>query len=86
MSDHSGDEKESAVESVMEKITEKFHGDDLSSDSDGEKSPSSVKAKVYRLFGREKPVHKVLGGGKRTKTNKTPLSLSLSLIPYFSCF
>ncbi|GFY83296.1 reticulon family protein [Actinidia rufa] len=62
MADHSGDEKESAVESVMEKITEKFHGDDSlsSSDSGDEKSPSpsSVKAKVYRLFGREKPVHK----------------------------
>ncbi|PSS34276.1 Reticulon-like protein [Actinidia chinensis var. chinensis] len=68
MADHSGNEKESKVESVMEKITEKFHGDDSSSssDSDGEKSPSpsSVKAKIYRLFGREKPVHKVLGGGK----------------------
>lgn len=25
---------------------------------------SSVQAKIYRLFGREKPVHKVLGGGK----------------------
>lgn len=25
---------------------------------------SAVKAKIYRLFGREKPVHKVFGGGK----------------------
>ena len=52
----------------MEKISEKFNeGDSSSSDSDNEKktSPSSLKAKVYRIFGREKPVHKVLGGGKR---------------------
>ncbi|KAL2490312.1 Reticulon-like protein B5 [Abeliophyllum distichum] len=57
-------------ESVLDKIAEKFHGDDdssSSSDSDTEKktaSSSSVKAKIYRLFGREKPVHKVFGGGK----------------------
>uniref|UniRef100_A0A7C8ZF07 Reticulon-like protein n=2 Tax=Opuntia streptacantha TaxID=393608 RepID=A0A7C8ZF07_OPUST len=25
---------------------------------------SDIKAKIYRLFGREKPVHQVLGGGK----------------------
>ncbi|KAL2468987.1 Reticulon-like protein B5 [Forsythia ovata] len=57
-------------ESLLDKITEKVHGDDnssSSSDSDTEKktaSSSSVKAKIYRLFGREKPVHKVFGGGK----------------------
>ncbi|XP_021726765.1 reticulon-like protein B6 [Chenopodium quinoa] len=26
--------------------------------------PSSTSSKIYRLFGREKPVHQVLGGGK----------------------
>ena len=57
-------------ESVMDKITEKFHGgssSSSSSDDDERKSgsSSSVKAKIYRLFGREKPVHSVLGGGKR---------------------
>ncbi|KAJ4832360.1 Reticulon-like protein B2 [Turnera subulata] len=63
-------------ESLLEKIAEKIHGgDDSSSSSDSdndekkktatsESSPSSLKAKVYRLFGREKPVHHVLGGGK----------------------
>lgn len=56
-------------ESVMDKITEKFHGSSSSSSSsdDDERksgSSSSVKAKIYRLFGREKPVHSVLGGGK----------------------
>nr|GEW15859.1 reticulon-like protein B2 [Tanacetum cinerariifolium] len=65
---------QSFVESLKEKITETF--DDSSSDSDNEakkKSSSSsaaaevvddVKDKVYRLFGRQRPVHKVLGGGK----------------------
>nr|AEZ00899.1 putative 24 kDa seed maturation protein [Elaeis guineensis] len=61
--------EESVGESLMEKITEKFHHEDSSSssDSDNEKSlpsSSSVQSKIYRLFGREKPVHTVLGGGK----------------------
>jgi hypothetical protein len=76
MAEHK-EESESVVESVMEKISEKIHGHDdssSSSDSDNEKSSSSssaaaavkeMKAKVYRLFGRETPVHSCLGGGKR---------------------
>ena len=66
-------------EAVMDKISDKFHGgDSSSSDSDDEKkkgsssaapsaaaSAEAVKAKIYRLFGRERPVHSVLGGGKR---------------------
>ncbi|KDP28552.1 hypothetical protein JCGZ_14323 [Jatropha curcas] len=63
---------ENPIESVMEKISETIHAHDSSSsssdsDSDSEKkptSPSSVKAKIFRLFGRERPVHHVLGGGK----------------------
>ncbi|XP_010541290.1 PREDICTED: reticulon-like protein B1 [Tarenaya hassleriana] len=57
-------------ESLLDKISEKIHhGGDSSSSSDDEdekkaSSLSSLQAKVYRLFGREKPVHKVLGGGK----------------------
>ncbi|KAI4328850.1 hypothetical protein L6164_021173 [Bauhinia variegata] len=66
------EESESTVtggESLIEKISEKLHDHDSSSssdsDSDSEKhDTSSVKEKVYRLFGREKPVHSVLGGGK----------------------
>ncbi|XP_042480687.1 reticulon-like protein B2 [Macadamia integrifolia] len=65
----------SAAESLMDKITEKLHGhDSSSSDSDNEKekekeksSPSAIKSvanRVNRLFGREKPVHQVFGGGK----------------------
>ncbi|KAF8412178.1 hypothetical protein HHK36_000137 [Tetracentron sinense] len=69
MTEH-GEDSGPAGESVMEKITEKFHGHDSSSsssssDSDNDKpSPSSMKSKIYRPFGREKPVHKVFGGGK----------------------
>lgn len=55
MADH-----KSEPESLIEKITEKIH--DSSSSSDSESEP--VKSKIYRLFGRERPVHKVLGGGK----------------------
>ncbi|KAJ0265688.1 Reticulon-like protein B4 [Hirschfeldia incana] len=56
-------------ESIMEKIAEKIHGHDASSSSDSDddkkaSSPSAIKTKIYRLFGREKPVHKVFGGGK----------------------
>ncbi|GFY97383.1 VIRB2-interacting protein 2 [Actinidia rufa] len=65
MAEHS-ESSDPKGESLMEKLAEKLHGDDSSSssdsDSDSEKkptsSPSSLKDKVYRLFGREKPVHK----------------------------
>ncbi len=66
MAEHT-EESGAASESLLEKITEKFHGhDSSSSDSDSDKpaSPSSVKAKIFRLFGREKPVHTIFGGGK----------------------
>lgn len=62
--------EEPVAESMMDKISDKFHGggdsSSSSSDSDDEKkgSAAGVKAKIYRLFGREKPVHAVLGGGK----------------------
>lgn len=61
MSDHE--------ESMIEKISEKIKGDDSSSSSsdssDSETETTTLKEKVFRIFGREKPVHKVLGGGKR---------------------
>ncbi|KAF7037627.1 hypothetical protein CFC21_047957, partial [Triticum aestivum] len=61
--------EEPVAESMMDKISDKFHGGDSSSSSsdsdDDKKGPAAgVKAKIYRLFGREKPVHAVLGGGK----------------------
>lgn len=66
MADHREDSK---VETVMENLADKVHVHDRSSsssssDSDDDKKDSSLKAKVHRIFGREKPVHKVLGGGK----------------------
>lgn len=39
----------------------------------------SVKSNIFRIFGREKPVHKVLGGGKRT-LSPTLLFLSLCFV------
>ncbi|KAJ4728198.1 Reticulon-like protein [Melia azedarach] len=65
MAEHS----ENPAEPIMEKISEKIHGHDSSSsssdsDNDEPASQSSVKAKIFRLFGRERPVHQVFGGGK----------------------
>ncbi|KAK9075366.1 hypothetical protein SSX86_003689 [Deinandra increscens subsp. villosa] len=66
---HEQEHESSFVDSLKDKISETFHKDDSSSsDSDGEGKKSSpvadVTNKIYRLFGRERPVHKVLGGGK----------------------
>jgi hypothetical protein len=82
MADHEGDH-----ETLVEKILEKIHDHDdssssSSSDSDDGKSKSfdSAESKIFRLFGREKPLHKVLGGGKCT------LSVSLYIYLYgFVC-
>lgn len=54
-SDSDDDKKKSKHDVVKPKVE-----DDKPSTHD------SVKSKIFRLFGREKPVHKVLGGGKRT--------------------
>ncbi|KAB1204933.1 Reticulon-like protein B2 [Morella rubra] len=67
MADHADE-----PESLVEKITEKIHGHGSSSSSSSSDSDSDDKSNVFdtaqsnivRLFGREKPVHKVLGGGK----------------------
>lgn len=77
MAEHS---EESTVTEKIEEEPRKPAGSsssssDSDSDSDGEEpvQSSSVKAKVYRLFGREKPVHQVLGGGKCSdRTNFLP--------------
>lgn len=65
MADHAGDSEPLSMEKISEK---KIPGPEFSSSSDSDDDkPSAVdsmKSKVYRLFGREKPVHKVLGGGK----------------------
>ncbi|CAD6271509.1 unnamed protein product [Miscanthus lutarioriparius] len=62
--------REESGASVLDKISDKLHGhgggSSSSSDSDDERSSATaaVKAKIYRLFGREKSVHSILGGGK----------------------
>ena len=66
MAEHT-EESGVATESLLEKNTEKFHGHDsssLDSDSDKPTSSSSVKAKIFRLFGKEKRVHTIFGRGK----------------------
>ncbi|XP_076935764.1 reticulon-like protein B5 [Bidens hawaiensis] len=67
---HENEHESSFVESVKDKIAETFHKDDSDSDNEDKKEKKSsspvedVKEKIYRMFGRERPVHKVLGGGK----------------------
>ncbi|KAG4131098.1 hypothetical protein ERO13_D09G185800v2 [Gossypium hirsutum] len=64
-----GEHEEKHEESLMVKLAEKIHGHDSSSDSDiDEPSESSIKAKVFRLFGRQRSVHHVFGGGKSADT------------------
>jgi len=66
MADQHKEEEVKKDESLLEKIADKIDGHDSSSssDSDDDKKTTSLKSKVSSLFGREKPVHKVLGGGK----------------------
>lgn len=73
MSDHA-ENTEPKSESLIDKIVEKIHDHDSSSSSgsdaetEGSASSSTLKEKVFRIFGRERPVHHVLGGGKRTQS------------------
>ncbi|KAK6137357.1 hypothetical protein DH2020_028899 [Rehmannia glutinosa] len=81
MADYHTEEEKKGESNLMDQISDKIHGRDSSSsssDSEDEKKPS-LKAKVNRLFGREKPVHGVFGGGKRT--NRTPPRIPEISIP-----
>lgn len=70
MADHIKEE-EKKEGSFIEKIADKIRGDNSSSSSDaGSEKPTAVKDNAYRLFGREKPVHKLFGGGKRESENR----------------
>lgn len=71
MAEHTESADAKVEQSLMDKISEKIHdhpdsSSSSSSDSDTEKpaAESSVQNKVFRLFGRERPVHHVFGGGK----------------------
>ena len=87
------------AESLMDKIDDKFHDSSSESDSDDDRKPAehlaatakakahNYKSKVYRLFGRDQPVHKVLGAGKGNP-NASPFSISQRIIsfPFFFFF
>ena len=82
MAEH--DKEDSVGESMMDKISEKIQGHDSSSDSDSDHekpkpNSDSLQSKIYRLFGREKPVHEVFGGGKRV------FPCFIILMIYFYC-
>ncbi|XVE64306.1 hypothetical protein DITRI_Ditri07aG0090500 [Diplodiscus trichospermus] len=54
-------------ERLSKRIAEKIHGDSSSSSDSDDDKPSQghvLTSRVYRLFGREKPIHQVLGAGK----------------------
>lgn len=57
-------EKEKEREREKEKEKEREREKEKINISSPPQSSSSMKNKIYRLFGREKPVHKVFGGGK----------------------
>lgn len=89
MAEHAEEPTPVAPETPSEKIVEEFHDQDSSAsfsdpddddDDDKKSKPSTApaKPKIFRLFGREKPVHKVLGGGKRTRIINHPPFFSIS--------
>ncbi|KAL5079642.1 hypothetical protein RYX36_008063, partial [Vicia faba] len=78
----------------------KLHFDESSSDSVSDSHSesvkpeiSSVKDKFFRLFGREKPVHSVLGGGKpadvllwkNKKISGGALGVATAIWVFFGC-
>uniref|UniRef100_A0A251UKN4 Reticulon-like protein n=1 Tax=Helianthus annuus TaxID=4232 RepID=A0A251UKN4_HELAN len=52
------------IETTDESLKPKFDDDDVKKPHDAPAPDSSLKSKSNRLFGREKPVHQVFGGGK----------------------
>ncbi|BBH03411.1 VIRB2-interacting protein 2 [Prunus dulcis] len=100
MAEHTEEVK--AAESLMDKIADKIHGHDSpvspaveSLHEKAEKAVSSghaasLKAKAYSLFGREKPVHNVFGGGKaadvflwRDKKGSASVLIAITIIWVF---
>ncbi|KAE8733895.1 Reticulon-like protein B3 [Hibiscus syriacus] len=72
MAEHVESKMEEIAEKISDKVSEKIHrkssSSSSSSDSDDDKRSHGhkvpFKSKVYRLFGREKPLHQILGAGK----------------------
>ncbi|PQM36619.1 reticulon-like protein B2 [Prunus yedoensis var. nudiflora] len=98
MAEHKDEVK--APESMMGKIADKIHGHDSpvspaleSLHGKAEKAISSdhaasLKAKAYKLFGREKPVHNVFGGGRgtfRDRNSQFYLFGMVHLAPLVTC-
>uniref|UniRef100_A0A2N9GL08 Reticulon-like protein n=1 Tax=Fagus sylvatica TaxID=28930 RepID=A0A2N9GL08_FAGSY len=66
-SSDSENEKEKVKQKEKEREREREREKEKEKEIEKEKysgSPPSTKNKIFRLFGREKPVHKVFGGGK----------------------
>ncbi|KAI7752568.1 hypothetical protein M8C21_016980 [Ambrosia artemisiifolia] len=61
---HRHDSSSSSSDSESEKKTKYDDDDDVKKHHDAPSTDSSLKPKSNRLFGREKPVHQVFGGGK----------------------
>lgn len=79
MADQPG-EPDSVIGKISEKIDALHSSSSSDSDDDKPSKLDAAKSRVRRLFGREKPVYEVLGGGKRTLS----LSISISLYIYIS--
>ncbi|KVH91109.1 reticulon-like protein B2 [Cynara cardunculus var. scolymus] len=62
--DSSSSDSDSEKKKKHDDELKKKHDDELKKKHHDAPSPTSMKSKIYRLFGREKPVHKVFGGGK----------------------
>ncbi|CAK9318225.1 unnamed protein product [Citrullus colocynthis] len=54
----------SVIDKTSGKIDDHISSSSSGSDDDRPSKVDAVKSHVYRLFGRDKPVHTVLGGGK----------------------
>ncbi|XP_038878127.1 reticulon-like protein B5 [Benincasa hispida] len=63
MADQPG-EPDSVIDKISGKINDHISSSSSGSDDDRPSKVDAVKSHVYRLFGRDKPVHSVLGGGK----------------------
>lgn len=78
-------ESSSAGETLIDKIVEKLHGHD-SSDDEKSEGLSAVKAKIWRFFGRETPIHSVFGGGKGKAPPMDRFSLAEESLNFFMMF
>ncbi|CAH1419268.1 unnamed protein product [Lactuca virosa] len=71
MSDYEDSKDESLMEKIHDHKNSSFSS--ISSDSNDDSKLSSIKSNVFHLFGIEKLVHMVFGGGKQTGLNMEDL-------------